>query len=623
VRLRRAPRARRGRRTDGAVAGWVNLARQVQRVRGRQVRVGRRDRQDDGVVALPRRRSPFVVARASSTLALCSQGFAGTAAGGRAGQQSRTRAHTLDTRRHGPSRLPGDRHAALALARTWRRARGAGAARLDVRARHVLQLPHDALRLPVDGHLGQACAAAAPSARRRAPRRRPATASAPRNRAACQLWCRHSGAASGQPGCGCDQPVAGLRARHVDERQVGHVGRVHRQLDGLRRHCLALALQVPPGLRLDLVSDCVCARTRPSGAAPPVARREPLLTTRTAAAALTDRQQAVPARAAGGRRPRRSRGSSRHWEAPARGSARTKAVHLLAVVVQELAVLACARVVQVHELQHERAARDDPRAARQEVLADHRLQHRALARALRTRRNAVRSREPLPQRASATTASADAAASQRGRTWPPMTTMLGSRSHRLGSDLSPALAALSPSSVAALCSRFTSCTTLSIARACTSVGSRTRRRYTAGSGPALGAQMRSCAGPPAAILHGRPGPLQRARGCAGPPGALLHSWRWPLSARKGGLARSWANHRGRRGWLAVNLLRTRLPISGAPGALQHFCLPAGHASPAAGWLAQRCLLSESLRALSKGLKRKQRCRTWSFPCRPETGRVVD
>ena len=38
--------------------------------------------------------------------------------------------------------------------------------------------------------------------------------------------------------------------------------------------------------------------------------------------------------------------------------------------------------------------------------------------------------------------------------------MLGKSSQRLGSDLS--LAALSPRSVAALCSRFTSCTTLSI-----------------------------------------------------------------------------------------------------------------------------------------------------------------
>ncbi len=206
-----------------------------------------------------------------------------------------------------------------------------------------------------------------------------------------------------------------------------------------------------------------------------------------------------------------------------------------------------------------------------------------------------------------------------------MTTMLGSRSHRLGSDLSPALAALSPSSVAALCSRFTSCTTLSMAQVCAYVGSRTRRRYTAGSGPALGAQTRSSTDPPAAILHRWPGPLQRTRGCAGPPAALLHSWRWPLSARKGGLARSWANHRGRRGWLAVKPLRTRFPISGAPGALEHFCLPAGHASPAAGWLAQRYLLLESLRDLSKGWTRKQRCccSTWSFPCRPERGRVVN
>ncbi len=49
----------------------------------------------------------------------------------------------------------------------------------------------------------------------------------------------------------------------------------------------------------------------------------------------------------------------------------------------------------------------------------------------------------------------------RGRTCPPMTTILGSSSQRLGSVLS--LAALSPNNVAALCKRFTSCTTLSIA----------------------------------------------------------------------------------------------------------------------------------------------------------------
>ena len=46
------------------------------------------------------------------------------------------------------------------------------------------------------------------------------------------------------------------------------------------------------------------------------------------------------------------------------------------------------------------------------------------------------------------------------RACPPMTTMLGRSSQRLGSVLS--LAALSPNSVAALCSLLTSWTTLSI-----------------------------------------------------------------------------------------------------------------------------------------------------------------
>ena len=43
---------RGNKRTNGALAGGVDLARQVQRVGGRQVSIGGRDRQDDGVVTL-------------------------------------------------------------------------------------------------------------------------------------------------------------------------------------------------------------------------------------------------------------------------------------------------------------------------------------------------------------------------------------------------------------------------------------------------------------------------------------------------------------------------------------------------------------------------------------------
>lgn len=52
--------------------------------------------------------------------------------------------------------------------------------------------------------------------------------------------------------------------------------------------------------------------------------------------------------------------------------------------MQELAILLRAGVLQAHELQQQRAPRDDAGAAREEVLAHHRLQHGALARALRT-----------------------------------------------------------------------------------------------------------------------------------------------------------------------------------------------------------------------------------------------
>ena len=190
----RAPRARHGRRTDGAVAGRVDLARQVQRVRGRQVRVGRRDRQDDGVVALPARRSPLVVARSSSTVSLRLQGAAEGPAGGRAAHLSHMHSHAR--RDTSPIRLPSDGRATLAadlaVAARARCGRAAGA----LRARRALMYERAMssssrtmlFGCPSMGTLVRPARPAGPLARRAAWRQQSRHRSTPRSTAACRPW---------------------------------------------------------------------------------------------------------------------------------------------------------------------------------------------------------------------------------------------------------------------------------------------------------------------------------------------------------------------------------------------------------------------------------------------------
>ena len=100
-------------RTNSAVASWVNLTRQVERVRRRQVRICRCDRQNNGVVALKQTQVEHQTTK-----------------------QSRCRAAQAHIRPSG--------------------------AHLDVRARHVLQLSHNALWLPINRDLRQACRNTAP-----------------------------------------------------------------------------------------------------------------------------------------------------------------------------------------------------------------------------------------------------------------------------------------------------------------------------------------------------------------------------------------------------------------------------------------------------------------------------
>jgi hypothetical protein len=220
------------------------------------------------------------------------------------------------------SRWPGR---PCGLAATARRAqRWEGRLRtLDVLPGHLLEVLHDAGRLAVDGHLGEACRRGAgarasggePHEGGLAPGRLVPGLASPRAaagsrtagtaRAACGgpspaapvragSWVAAGLLGARRPtelplpllplAAAGAAPPAGARTGHVHQRQVGHVGRVDGEVDGNGGHGLAAA-QVPLRLGVDLAADVVCVRGgggRPSsmpvpGAAGSQRRRRPPL----------------------------------------------------------------------------------------------------------------------------------------------------------------------------------------------------------------------------------------------------------------------------------------------------------------------------------------------------------
>lgn len=125
---------------------------------------------------------------------------------------------------------------------------------LDVRACHVFQFPDNALWLPINGHLCQTCILQIARDNHGNAEQRLMHA----DRVVCLTWnATHTA---------CILPNSvkidsfQILTWHIYKGEIGHLRRVHCQLNGLRRHSTPLSLQISVGFVLNLIPDRLCMK---------------------------------------------------------------------------------------------------------------------------------------------------------------------------------------------------------------------------------------------------------------------------------------------------------------------------------------------------------------------------